>query len=29
MSRLILNVPFSEKDDAKQKGARWDPELKK
>ncbi|HCL4436064.1 TPA: hypothetical protein N2F56_004327, partial [Salmonella enterica] len=29
MGRLILNVPFSEKDEAKSKGARWDPELKK
>jgi hypothetical protein len=23
--RLILNVPFEEKDEAKQRGARWDP----
>lgn len=29
MSRLILNVPFHEKDDVKKMGARWDPELKK
>ena len=25
----ILNVPFAEKDAAKELGARWDPELKK
>lgn len=29
MSRLILNVPFDEKDEAKRKGARWEPALKK
>lgn len=29
MSQLLLNVPFSEKDDAKVKGARWNKELKK
>jgi Domain of unknown function (DUF5710) len=27
--RLYLNVPFSEKDDAKQLGARWDASVKK
>ena len=26
---LILNVPYSEKDQAKSLGARWNPELKK
>lgn len=26
---LVLNVPFEEKDAAKEKGARWNPELKK
>ena len=25
----ILNVPFEEKDEAKELGARWDPEIKK
>lgn len=28
-SRQYLNVPFSEKDEAKRKGARWDPDKKK
>ena len=27
--RFYLNVPFEAKDDAKAKGARWDPELKR
>ena len=26
---LLLDVPFEEKDEAKEKGARWNPELKK
>ncbi len=26
---VILNVPFSEKDEAKELGARWDPDLRK
>ena len=26
---LILNVPYSEKDEAKALGARWNPEIKK
>lgn len=26
---LVLEVPFSEKDEAKQLGARWDPDLRK
>ena len=29
MRMLILDVPFSQKDDAKARGARWNPELKK
>ena len=29
MTHLLLNVPFSEKDNAKARGARWDPGLKK
>ena len=26
---LVLSVPFSEKDEAKALGARWDPDLRK
>lgn len=26
---LLLDVPYSEKDEAKKLGARWNPELKK
>jgi hypothetical protein len=29
MAITILNVPYSEKDEAKSKGARWDPQKKK
>ena len=28
-SRIYLNVPFSEKDSARELGARWDPEIKR
>jgi hypothetical protein len=27
--RIVLSVPFSEKDDAKALGAQWNPEIKK
>lgn len=29
MAKIYLNVPFSEKDEAKQLGARWDSAAKK
>ena len=27
--KIYLNVPYSEKDQAKELGARWDPDIKK
>jgi hypothetical protein len=29
LGRVILDVPYSEKDEAKELGAWWDPDLKK